>query len=168
MRLTVRGIVINRKSGKILLLRYVDNKSKSTINSEDGFWVMPGGGVEESESFKEALTREIYEETGIRQIEIAKCIISRVIYLDLFSKADYYYERYYLVYTDEEILGNANLTDSEKEVIKQYKWWSKDEIKINQECIKPPNITSILGKDFTKLEWVIDLTDEKLLLNKKM
>ncbi|MDE5654889.1 MAG: hypothetical protein K2I46_04705, partial [Clostridia bacterium] len=75
---------------------------------------------------------------------------------------------YYLVYTDEEILGNANLTDSEKEVIKQYKWWSKDEIKINQECIKPPNITSILGKDFTKLEWVIDITDEKLLLNKKM
>lgn len=163
MRLTVRGIVVNKKSGKFLLIKYVDKKSESTTNLEEGFWVMPGGGVEEGETFQEALSREIYEETGISQIEISKCILSRVVYLDLTSKADYYYERYYLVYTDEETINDNNLTTLEKEVIKQYKWWNKEEIKINKNCIMPPNIAYILEKDFTKFESVIDLTDEKLL-----
>ncbi|MDE6189291.1 MAG: NUDIX domain-containing protein [Clostridia bacterium] len=164
MRLTVRGIIINRKSDKILLLKYIDKKSKSTTNLEDGFWAMPGGGVEDGESFKEALTREIYEETGFRQLEISNCVLSRVVYLDLTEKADYYYERYYLVYTDEEKLQDTNLTTLEKEVIKQYKWWSKEEIKINQKIIMPPNIAQVLEKDFINFKSVVDLTDEDLLM----
>lgn len=163
MRLTVRGIVINKKTGKFLFIKYIDNKSKSTSDLKDGFWVMPGGGIEDGESFHKALSREIYEETGISQIEISKCIFSRVIYLDLTDKADYYYERYYIVYTEEENISDGNLTASEKEVIKQYKWWSKEEIKLNQKYIMPPNIYCILEKDFKNFESVTDLTDEELL-----
>ncbi len=163
MRLTVRGIIINKTSGKFLFLKYIDNKSKSTSHLKDGFWVMPGGGVGDGESFKEALSREIYEETGFRQIEISKCILSRVVYLDLTGKADYYYERYYVVYTDEEAIGSTDLTASEKEVIKQYKWWSKEEIRLNQKDIMPPNIADILEKDFTDFKSVTDLTDEGTL-----
>ena len=37
LRLTVRGIVINRNTGKILLIKYFDKYSKSTKEFIDGF-----------------------------------------------------------------------------------------------------------------------------------
>jgi len=52
------GIIIkseNRK--KILLIKRIRRNKK--------YWVIPGGGVEQNETFKEAACREIYEEIGI-------------------------------------------------------------------------------------------------------
>ena len=48
----VRGIVIN-KDGKALVARYA------------GLYMLPGGSIEEGEDTKEALKREIEEESGI-------------------------------------------------------------------------------------------------------
>lgn len=50
-RTAVRAIIIEQ--GKILLVR-----------SKHGYYKLPGGGVEESESLAEALVREVAEETG--------------------------------------------------------------------------------------------------------
>lgn len=47
--------VVYRRSGELLLVRHegVD------------MWVLPGGGVDEGESFREAAQRELYEEAGV-------------------------------------------------------------------------------------------------------
>ncbi|TXT55856.1 MAG: hypothetical protein BAJATHORv1_30239 [Candidatus Thorarchaeota archaeon] len=52
----VAGIVVGRKG--ILLLRRDKPPSK-------GLWTLPGGGVEVGETQKDALKREILEETGV-------------------------------------------------------------------------------------------------------
>lgn len=59
----VAGIII--REGKILLIRRVKNGQE--------YYVFPGGGVEEGESFEEALRREIREELSI-DIETPKPI----------------------------------------------------------------------------------------------
>jgi len=51
-RISVKA-VIKDDGGRVLLLR-----------EEDGSWELPGGGLEHGEDPKEALTREITEETG--------------------------------------------------------------------------------------------------------
>lgn len=55
MRIRVTGILI--ENNKILLL-------KQKVNSERN-WSLPGGKVEENETLKDALVRELNEETGL-------------------------------------------------------------------------------------------------------
>lgn len=75
LRLTARGIVINRNTGKILLIKYFDKYSKSTKEFIDGFWVLPGGGVKRNETFEEAIKREIYKKMGIISINVKNCAL---------------------------------------------------------------------------------------------
>jgi mutator protein MutT len=51
----VRGIII--EAGKIVL---IERKSKDRT-----YYIFPGGGIEEGETTKEALTREMKEELGV-------------------------------------------------------------------------------------------------------
>jgi 8-oxo-dGTP diphosphatase len=57
--LSVYGI-IEDEAGRCLLLR------RSTKSSNPGKWELPGGKVEQGESFDEALYREIQEETSLQ------------------------------------------------------------------------------------------------------
>jgi len=68
MRYTARGILVDKSTKNILLIKYIDKNSPSTIEFTEGFWVTPGGGVEKNENFEDTLKREILEETGIQNL----------------------------------------------------------------------------------------------------
>ena len=59
-KLVVKGIIINRNKGKILLL-----KRNSEAHSGPESWENPGGKIKKGETPEEALKREILEEAGI-------------------------------------------------------------------------------------------------------
>ena len=54
LRRVTAGAIIRNSSNQILLQR----------RSDDGFWSLPGGGIEANETVLECLKREILEETG--------------------------------------------------------------------------------------------------------
>jgi 8-oxo-dGTP pyrophosphatase MutT (NUDIX family) len=61
MRIIHREIVgafIFTEDKKVLL-------GKSNRGTYEGYWIIPGGGIDEGESIEKALTREVFEETGI-------------------------------------------------------------------------------------------------------
>jgi len=60
--LVVDGVVIRDK--EILLVR----RKKKSFEPFEGYWALPGGFVERGETLKEAVTREVLEETGIKAI----------------------------------------------------------------------------------------------------
>lgn len=67
-QLGVKAIILN-KNQDVLLLR------RDNIHAPEGFyWDLPGGLVEEGEEPLLALSREIYEETGIKSVKIGEFI----------------------------------------------------------------------------------------------
>ena len=38
---------------------------KSNRGTYEGMWIIPGGGIEDGETYKQAVIREVFEETGI-------------------------------------------------------------------------------------------------------
>lgn len=54
-RLSVKALIV--RDGKVLL----------TVEDEDDFWSLPGGGIDYGETAQEALVREMSEEIGVAQ-----------------------------------------------------------------------------------------------------
>lgn len=161
IRLTARGIIINEISNKILLIKLIDNDSPSSEKYSDGFWIFPGGGVEEDESFIDCLTREIYEETGMSDIEILHPVASRNILLELNEQDNRpYYERYYIVKTDRLEINPKMLSDIEHKNIVEYKWWDISDIEKTDEIILPKKLKNNLSKIIVNVSYPYDLTEE--------
>lgn len=57
--------VINDSAGRVLLTRLTDR------TSSPGWWTLPGGKVDHGEHPRDAMVREVYEETGLRARAIA-------------------------------------------------------------------------------------------------
>lgn len=58
------GIVVLNSSNKVFVAKRKDNPVDR--------WQMPQGGVDEDEDLKDAMTRELHEETSIKNIKILK------------------------------------------------------------------------------------------------
>ena len=63
MRNGVGAVVLN-KNNKVFVGKRIDNPGK--------FWQMPQGGVDEGEKNFDAMKRELFEETGIKDFEVIK------------------------------------------------------------------------------------------------
>lgn len=59
MELTIKAVLLNQKK-QVLILKRAEKD-----DSNPGLWDLPGGGIENGETIKEALQREIREETGL-------------------------------------------------------------------------------------------------------
>lgn len=166
LRLTARAILLNKNTGNILLIKYLDEYSPSTKEFTNGFWVLPGGGLEQYESFEDAIKREIYEETGISEVDVEDCLFTRMMGAELETIGNVLaYERYYLVETSETEINTNNLTDDEVDAIVKYKWWSVDELEETTDIILPPSLKALIGEALRDRGQPIDLTDSGQLLN---
>lgn len=58
------GVMLVNSSGEVFVGRRIDNK-------EGDFWQMPQGGIDEGEDPKDAVFRELWEETGVTQDKAA-------------------------------------------------------------------------------------------------
>jgi 8-oxo-dGTP diphosphatase len=67
MHQRVRAVI--EKECKILLMK--------RVKPTETYWVFPGGGVEAGETLEDALTREVFEETGLR-IQVGALMHSRI------------------------------------------------------------------------------------------
>ena len=82
----------------------------------DGVYKIPGGGVEEGESYIDALEREVLEETGLVVVRDSVTEIGEILEMreDLFNKGTKYVAYTYLYYCDvEKEVRETQMTESE-------------------------------------------------------
>ena len=109
------------------------------------YWVTPGGGVEEGESWKEAVRREMWEETGIGNVELGPWIWSREKQVSVLGEEILGRERYYLVRCGNREISNVNQLDSERRVYQRHKWWSLDDLQTTAEIFYPVGLADLLS-----------------------
>jgi 8-oxo-dGTP pyrophosphatase MutT (NUDIX family) len=123
-RLAARGLVIDG-DGCLLLVRLVF--------PDGAFWVLPGGGVDAGEDVKDALRRELREETGLAAPIIGPHVWNRLHEFDLVDTDGVQWqgqrESVFLIQT-QRFAVNPFLTNQQllAENLHEHRWWSVDEI----------------------------------------
>lgn len=140
-RKSSRAIIINRNH-EIFLFKY----NFDYLSYGKAIWITPGGGLEDGESFDEALKRELYEELGIQLNQYHKQIYYRnPIYTLENGETVQCEERFYLIYLDGIEFTYTNWTDTEQKRMLLGKWWSLNEIKESKDEFFSSDIIHIIN-----------------------
>jgi len=128
----VVGIMLRNEKDEYLFVK---------SNNFGGRWWLPGGHVEFREPLKEAVIRELEEETGIK--------ISEANYLGIVEveKAEDYFEprHFVCVYYEGKVSGQVDIVIEKKELSK-FKWMTLEQIK------KEGNVSSLLKNILIDME----------------
>lgn len=137
-RITARVVLINSEN-KILLLK-ISSKN-------DGIsWIIPGGGVEESETLLESAQRELFEETGIKNVQFVTphAWYSEDI-LEIHGEQTFFKEFIFLAYTNKTAVTFLNLSESECNEFVDFAWWDIVEFKKKGDALFPRGLLDYLN-----------------------
>lgn len=136
-------IVVLNQEGAVLLLRYHDPKPIDTNrHAPQTYWVPPGGGVDEGESFERAAARELEEETGIELSGIGPQIWFRERQLMRHGELKRYRERYFLA----RVKPPRVLRNRTGEKIEAIRWWTLDELRASSETFFPEGFVELVAR----------------------
>ena len=127
--------------GEMLFVKHED--SIAADPNEPGrlaYWVPPGGGLNEGETFEEAAVREIFEETGLRVSGKAQQIYTLEKPLRYGTELRLMHAQYYLFPYDGECEvapcdAGENITD--------VRWWTLEDFGMSPEVFVPEGILDI-------------------------
>lgn len=130
-------ILLVDAQGRTLLFRF-------TVEGRAPFWVTPGGALDPGEAYEAAARRELREETGLdldpgRQV--ARRVVDFVSVEGVPVTAD---ERYFRVDVGEHEVDPALHTDLERQVMRSWRWFTREELATHPEAIYPADIADML------------------------
>lgn len=141
LRQGVRAVILD-ESGRMLLVRF----EFPPHVTDRPVWAAPGGGIEDGEDDRAALTRELAEEVGLSDAGIGPLIWTRTHVVPLSSGHDGQHERFYLVRTPAFDPRPA-LTPEElrAEFVTGLRWWTLDELRTADAVFAPRRLPDLLG-----------------------
>jgi 8-oxo-dGTP diphosphatase len=120
-------LLIRTPANSVLLLRLEPS-------FRDPFWVTPGGGLDEGETFEEAARRELWEEVGL-DAPIGPCIWRRSITFRWEDWLVHQTERTFLIEVDAPF--EAVTAHPDGEPITGSSWFRADEIRGSTDVVYP-------------------------------
>jgi ADP-ribose pyrophosphatase YjhB (NUDIX family) len=126
VRRVVRAAIVD-PAGRVLLVRVRDERTEGT-----SFWALPGGGVENGESSRTALARELSEELLVESA-VGRLIGRREHVYPREGEMSVWREEHYLVEVPQPV------------EIPTGRWWTLDELAAATEPISPPDLPQALA-----------------------
>jgi ADP-ribose pyrophosphatase YjhB (NUDIX family) len=113
----------------------------------DIFWTTVGGGLANGESYEQAAQREVFEETGIDEFCLGPWIWDRERTVNWRGEPRRVYERYYLARTMGGPVSFEHLLDGERDVFREARWWSvEDMATATDEIFVPSGLPILLAR----------------------
>lgn len=156
-----------RRSARIVLLNHHNHLLLMNVVLPDrSLWCTIGGGIKQGETPEIAAARETFEETGLADDDITwqGVIWQGEHLLDRNGTLMLHQEIFILAYTQRLNIVPQNFTEQEKTVVKDFKWWTLQELWKTTEFIVPPSlirhIEPIMNGQVPKEAYTIDLGDD--------
>ena len=143
LRRAARVLVIDRHD-RVLLFRFVDPVSGAA------FWITPGGGLNDGETFEDAARRELREETGLDTAALSPCVWTRTVDIRYGHKAFRQHECFFVTRVDRPDIRTDGLLDYEATDLVEHRWWSAEAISRCGERFAPSRLGSLLDDLITK------------------
>lgn len=149
-RQSARAILLNPRD-QVLLIQHEDVAPVDPARPDLlCYWATPGGGIEVGEHAVDALRRELQEELGLTNVVIGRQVGVREVPLNL-PEAGFVlsHESYFVCHvSDDPHLNHAGLSDSERQVFKAVRWWSREELCHTTEMLRPGAVSELVESAF--------------------
>ena len=139
-----------RPAARVLL---IDDKDRVLLirvtlphRPEVRLWITPGGGIGSGETPRSAASRELYEETGMRAVNLGPCVWKRRHIWRWKEKWIDSEEWFYLLRTPTFEASPAAPDEWETEYMHEQRWWSVAELVdgADTETFVPRNLSELL------------------------
>ena len=140
-RLTSRVLLFDRDDRILLFL------TKAPDTSGIARWLTPGGGVDPGESHADAAARELYEETGLRGIELGESVWSHDFVVE-WDDADHDtgHAEFYTAVVDQFEPSRDNWTDDEHIDVLEHRWWTLAELLVTKDPYEPKELINLVRR----------------------
>jgi 8-oxo-dGTP pyrophosphatase MutT (NUDIX family) len=138
VRSACRAILLTPENEVLLI--YIENPAGNWKG-----WITPGGGIEPGESDEQALRRELKEELGFVDFEIADAVWQRTHQFPWNKKIVEQSEKFYLIRTEKfKPKPTIDISKSEMIELKKFRWWKLAELLETKEVLSPKNFAELV------------------------
>ena len=141
-RTTARVLLFDRED-RILLM-------KGRLPSDPGApgaWFTLGGGVEPGESLRQAAMREVFEETGLTDVEIGSVVREgEQIHHDRKGRPIRVKESFMVARCDGGVPSRAGWQALEHEFVDDIRWWAAADLAACAEPMFPADLPMLIGR----------------------
>jgi 8-oxo-dGTP pyrophosphatase MutT (NUDIX family) len=144
IRQTARALLLDPDDRLLLICYQAARDLPGRAPGDRAFWYTPGGGLEEGESFEQAVVRELEEEVGVSGVPVGTLVAIWQAPVHLFIRPTQQDARFFVMRAPSAAIDTRLLQETEMDPVLDVRWFSLDELVALKEPIEPQGLVELV------------------------